>query len=474
MKVPGFKTRKFPAWLQAFNLLCGVTALAIAGFGVWHVARGRAPGAEGVLVGRGEAASVDTAALADRLATGEGGSALGNALSSASETEALRVLDAAVASCLPGGLTLAATLAGRAAPVGPRAAAEASSMLGLDPAAPPATDDLRARVQLLVTSVKPRDVTLLLAARAIVQDSPYRRRAAVERLASLQDGRSIPALIAALGTPESERETRALAESALATFAGDSTLPRADDTAEDRWRFWWQEHESTYVKAPYDLLQNARLLGVRVDRGDESARRDALRGLGIVRERSAAPEMGRMVVSKDPLTRAIAAWALGRAGGPEAIEALTVALKDPEPAVRIAAARAVGRARLHPAKPDVAKLLDDPDASVRRGAALALLGFLDRQGLAEIDVVAFDAKLPPRERIAALEDLDEAGDGAAASSRWIAAISDPDEIVRVAARVALSKRVKATEVVVGRPAWERWWLDRYGGMGLKIPLGAGG
>src|SRR6185295_7373954 len=97
------------------------------------------------------------------------------------------------------------------------------------------------------------------------------------------------------------------------------------------------------------------------------------------------------------------------------------ALKDPVPSVRIAAARVVGRGRFLPAKFDVAKLLDDPDATVRRGAALALLGFLDRQGLPEIDVVAFDSRLPARERIDALDALDEAGDGAAASSRWIAA-----------------------------------------------------
>ncbi len=59
------KTRKFPRWLQAFNILCAVTAAAIAGFGIWHLLqRGRARELEGVLVGRGDQASVDTAALA--------------------------------------------------------------------------------------------------------------------------------------------------------------------------------------------------------------------------------------------------------------------------------------------------------------------------------------------------------------------------------------------------------------------------
>ncbi|MEZ0230372.1 MAG: HEAT repeat domain-containing protein, partial [Planctomycetota bacterium] len=156
-----------------------------------------------------------------------------------------------------------------------------------------------------------------------------------------------------------------------------------------------------------------------------------------------------------------------------AIEPLTVALKDPEPSVRIAAARAIGRARLLPAKADIVPLLDDKDAAVRRGAALALLAFLDRQGLPEIDVVAFDPKVPARDRIAVLEDLDEAGDGAAASSRWIAAVSDPDDSLREAARTALARRAKPDEIVIGRPAWERWWGDRYGGVGVNIPLGAG-
>jgi hypothetical protein len=77
VKLPGFSTRKFPLWLQAFNLLCAFTALVILGFGVWHLlGREGAAGLEGVLAGRGEAAIVDTAVLARRLATSEGGSAL--------------------------------------------------------------------------------------------------------------------------------------------------------------------------------------------------------------------------------------------------------------------------------------------------------------------------------------------------------------------------------------------------------------
>ncbi len=466
------KTRKFPRWLQAFNVLCALTAAAIAGFGIWHLLqRGRARELEGVLVGRGDQASVDTAALAVRLATAEGGTRLAQALDGASDAEALRILDAAIASCLPGGLTLGAELALRSGPVGTAAASEVANAVVIEPV-PPAPE-LKERVLTWVKAIEGPDVTVILAARAIVQESPYRRNAAIERIRELHNYRGIPALLAALGTPEPERETRRLAERALESFVEEDSPVRADGTLEDCWRGWWSAHQGA-VKTPYVLQDDAFKLAPRITRETGDRARDALRGLGMVKASVEIDKIGHVAVSgSDPLTRAMAAWTLGRSGSKDALEPLGLALKDREPRVRIAALRAIGRARILPLKPDVEKLLEDPDASVKRGAALALLGFLDRRGLREIDGLAFDAHVPAADRIEVLCDLDETEDGAAASSRWIAALRDPDERVREAARVALGKRVRPEEVVVGRPAWQKWWVERYGETGVSIPLGAG-
>jgi HEAT repeat protein len=475
MKVQGFSTRRFPVWLQAFNVLCAVTALAIVGFGAWHLLGSkRAPALEGLIVGQGDAATIDTTVLAQRLLTPQGGVEVGTALLDAPEAEARRVLDVASGSCLAGGLALGAELAGRPDAVGLEAAADVTAALGLDPKAPPPTEDLRQRVHTFVTALDPHDVALLLAARAIVQDPPHRRDRAIERLVQLHDGRGIPALLAALGTPEPERSTRVLAQAALATFAGDGVPVVNDGTSEERWREWWRAHESTYLKPPYSLQQNAEMLVSRLARAEGSQKRDVIRALGIMKVGSATTEiLHQLVAAEDPLTRAMAAWTLGRLGAGSAVEPLALALKDKDPLVRIAAARAIGRARFLPVKADVEKLLEDKDSSVRRGAALALVGFFDRQGLPEIDVVAFDAHVPAAERVSVLEELDEAGDGLAASSRWIAALSDPVDSVRLAARAALARRVSADEVFVGRAAWTRWWADRYSGTGVSIPIEAG-
>ncbi|HZV01206.1 MAG TPA: HEAT repeat domain-containing protein [Planctomycetota bacterium] len=475
MKLLSLRTRKFPPWLQAFNLLCVLAAAAIAGFGVYHLAsRGRSKALEGILLGRGDQATVDTTVLADRLATAKGGTAVGEALVGADEAEALRVLDAGVASCLPGGLTLGSALAVRKDQVGARARAEVANALGLEPLAPPTPEDLEKRVQTFVAMLELRDVTLLLAARTIVQESPWRRDAAIARIETLHDGRGIPALLAALGTPEPERATREAAERALESFVEDDLPEPGDRTTEDRWRLWWTAHESIYAKPPYDLSQNGHLLAGRLGREDEASRRDALRGLGIVRDRAARAEMAKILVgSSDAATRAMAAWALGRTESIEAMEPLRLALADKDAEVRIAAARAIGRARFVPVKLDLEKLLQDPAPAVRRGAALALLGFLDRQGLPLLDAIVFDTRRLAAERLSALRDLDEASDEAAATSRWIGALSDPDQTVRDAAQAALARRISRHEVIVGRTAWERWWSHRYAGLGVEIPLGAG-
>ena len=66
----------------------------------------------------------------------------------------------------------------------------------------------------------------------------------------------------------------------------------------------WEEHEATWLKPPYNLDQNARLLAARLARDDDAARRDALRGLGIARVLAEKGEIARLLVaSRDPSTR---------------------------------------------------------------------------------------------------------------------------------------------------------------------------
>jgi HEAT repeat protein len=472
----GLKTRSFPSWLQAFNVLCGVTALAILGFGIWHLStRGQRRAVEGLIAipeGGGDP-TINRGELEKRLEDGPGGFALGEALFSAPEASLLRVLEAAGDTCLPGGLSLASTLTSREGKVLAAARAELAQGLGVEDFF--TTDELRVAARNFIERLPKEQATVVMAARGVVTGTPQRRRAAVARLAALQDGRGVPAILAALGAPEGENDTRAAAEAALVELATKNQVqPGLEGTVEERWRAWWEKAQRAYLPPPFDLRVVAKPLLSKVEKPDDASRRDALRGLGIVREPDGAPAAAHLLLAPgDPTVRTLAAWALGRIGGPASVEPLKVALKDPLPLIRVAVARAIGRGRILPLKPEVARLLEDKDDGVRLAAALALLGFLDRSAVAEVDVVAFDDRRSPAERLQAFEALEEAGDGVTSSSRWIAALSDPDEAVRVAAKAALGRRVSKDTVIVGRAAWEKWFQEEFGSTGVRVPLGLG-
>ncbi|MBI3723795.1 HEAT repeat domain-containing protein [bacterium] len=475
-RVAGLRTRRFPPWLQTFNVLCGIAALAILGFGIYFLAtRGGARDLAGVLVrppGGGEP-RVDREVLERRLALPAGGTALGEALAGTDDATVLRVLDAAASTCLPGALSLEAVLAGRSGRVGEAAVAELTAAVGLEPPSP-ALPKLREMAQSALANAEPRSLTVYLAARGIVRGNAARRRAAVERLATFKDGHVIPLLLVALGAQESERATQKLAESALAAYAT-APIP-VEGTSEERWVAWWQggANSSVSLPLPYDLKLLAEPLERTLERSDLAARREAVRNLGMLRDVNVREKIAHLLETEtDALAKADAAWALGRIGGAGAAEPLARSLADPSALVRAAAARAIGRGRFDSARFAVRRLLDENDEKLRFAAALALVEFGDRSALAEVDIVAFDEHRLPGERLAALEALEATGDAAASTSRWIVALTDPDAGVHEAADKALSRYLKEEEVIVGRPAWEKWWRERFQGIGLAFPRGLG-
>jgi HEAT repeat protein len=474
----GFSTRKFADWLQAFNVLCALAATAILGFGAYHLlARTGARALDGVVLvsgspGSGDRPRVDADTLETRLELAEGGARLGEAVRRVDEATGLAVLDEAAASCRAGAVALEAVVASDEHALGARARAELEAALDQESGTP--LETLRARA--LDAGKRPaHDLELDLAARAVLGPNAYRRSRAVRRVAALHDGRGIPLLLLALGVPPSEEPARAIAERALESFAPELGPP-GNGSAEERWTEWWARARAAFLAPPYDLAKLAGRLARALVSPVEQQRADALRGLGLLRdERARACALELLSSARDPLARATAAWVLGRLGGADATRALAAAAESDSLAfVRAAALRSIGEARLEAARPVAARALDERDETLRLAAALALVRLGDRSALAVVDLIAFDERRTPAERRDALLDLEATGDLPAASSRWVAALSDPDDTVRSAARAALERRVPRGVALVGRPAWERWWRDRFGTSGLTVPLGLGG
>jgi HEAT repeat protein len=117
---------------------------------------------------------------------------------------------------------------------------------------------------------------------------------------------------------------------------------------------------------------NDRLLVALRDTSAQVREMAAL-GLGVAEPDAAlAPLIGVLSGDPGPRVRVMAAWALGELENQEAIESLSMALKDGPVPLRRAAASALGEIERPEAVPALIQALDDSDATVRTQAAWAL------------------------------------------------------------------------------------------------------
>jgi hypothetical protein len=297
-RLGGLATRRFPVWLHAFNILCGIAALAIAGFGIyfWVTREQRTLG--GVLSGPRGARVVDREILVAKLEDPKEAAKLGKMLRDASDEDTLIVLEAAREEVLPGSVVVADEFVMGEGLAVTRGRVIVGESLGISDSRriPPSTWVMRRTGSDLAAQP---DGRFEIAYRMLLMGDARIRRRAVERLISSKDPRAGSALRLACDLPAGEEATAQLAQSATHGVASEEgSLPDVTSYLTD------------VVAGPIDDDQRAR----------------ALVGLGIVKARNTETLAVVALKSSDPIVRERAGWSLGRIGSEVSRPALEAAL----------------------------------------------------------------------------------------------------------------------------------------------------
>ena len=146
----------------------------------------------------------------------------------------------------------------------------------------------------------------------------------------------------------------------------------------------------------------------RDERGDPTVRAWAVRHLGRLRAKGAAPTISGLVNSPQVQVRGAAVRALGELGAVEHEGAVLKALEDPAPGVRQAAAEALGMLKSPNAVRALMKRLDEEPSAVVRVAIVTSVGVIPGE-----EARAADARLGGASLGARLKRVTRGGDGAA-------------------------------------------------------------
>jgi hypothetical protein len=297
-RLGSLSTRRFPAWLHAFNILCGIAALAIAGFGVyfWVTREQRTLG--GVLSGPRGARVVERDVLVAKLEDPREAARLGKLLRDASEEDKLIVLEAAREEVLPGSVVTAwhsTTLYDSDRHYEATRSSElAQQIIWQSCSEYDSPGHHREDFTIRCTTIETR---LEVATRMLFYGDARIRRRAVERLVALDDPRAEAALQFARELPPGEEATAALVCAALKGRTP-PPLPQGIDA------------------------QLGNVVGAR----DAELRARAVVGLGMLGNPNSTGRIAHRLEDEDPLVRAAAAWALGRIGSKDSRPALETAL----------------------------------------------------------------------------------------------------------------------------------------------------
>ncbi len=194
-------------------------------------------------------------------------------------------------------------------------------------------------------------------------------------------------------------------------------------------------------------------LMIAVEHPSEQVRLGAARALGMMQvEAAVEPLRAMLLLGKGPEVNA-GGEALGRIGGPAAIEALLAALEDPQPTARWHVAMAALEKMGEPAVASLVTMMDSEDAHVRHNAAQAL-GWIGSLSATEALMNALKRDNDATVRSEAAWALGEIGAPAAARALERAQRRDPAVEVRTAAEWALSRVPAQSEAVAG---WATRW-----------------
>jgi len=211
-------------------------------------------------------------------------------------------------------------------------------------------------------------VTALLAA---VRDADVAvRQNVVRALGSMQDPRSVQALINALRT-DTDAQVRNTAAWALGQIEDRAAVPAllqamaGDRAVEVRRTSAWALGQIEDPAAVDGLIR-------AMHDPDAEVRKTAVWALGQVQDRRAVPGLTESLRQGDVEVRRDAAWALGQIEAKEAVPALVAAMRDADKEVRGTAIWALGQIEAPEAVPGLSGALRDADAHVRQQAAWAL------------------------------------------------------------------------------------------------------
>lgn len=202
------------------------------------------------------------------------------------------------------------------------------------------------------------------------------------------------------------------------------------------------------LRDPSDEVRSAAALGVGECGGGGSATRElvtlfrdpvpnvrssAIMAFNFLEDRSAHPEIAKLLVDPDPFVRRHALEALGGADASLAPEIEKV-LHDTDGYIQAQAGMLLARMLGKDAAPKLAPLLDSP-AAVTQIAGIQIVGSLLDPSLAD-QVLPFVDNASPQIRTAAIRALAQMG-ARTAAARVAARLSDPDPQVRLASASAL-------------------------------------
>jgi HEAT repeat protein len=319
------------------------------------------------------------------------------------------------------------------------AAAAAVAVLRGIPGAPQVADDLlhseNAEARRIVVEGIGRKVGKLAVAdleKAAKDPDPRVRRAAIRWLGMIQDRDAIDLLARHLKDPD--ESVRAASATALARIGAPNLAAYAKQALADR---------ALAVRlAGVDLLAAAKAdadLVALTDDPDPMVATQAAIAVKTTRPELAQKAIARAIGAPEWTVRAGAANLLVQALGKEAARPYAQKLvADPDLGVRLAAARVLVQVGdREAARPVFSAALEDPTHGVQAAADLAALG--DPAGLQALSAFVRDPRRTPDQRASAVMAHRSAH---RVTGGLVAALADPDGLVRVEAAAALGALAK--------------------------------